>query len=429
MKSSVFFTALTVSLLSMGQLQAQLLYNGGTQIAVTGGGILFVDSSVENHDGLFSNAGYTTIHGSFRNGGTATGGGAATGVYYVRGDWENNNVFTSDQSEVVLDGAAQNITGTSATTFYNLTLQNASVKTQTIDATVSNIDSLNDCEQATGGNNLFVTNADVAAMQRVTGFVSSTGAGRLNRATNSTNTYLFPTGVNLVNPVYRPVEMTPSASAAQNYTVRFAYNDPTNDNYDTATKSSNVSLVNGKYYHLIKQLNATTPADLTIYFDPSADGQWSSIGRWQDLPQWEDLSNTTLVSASPLSSQTKAAWVDNGNEPHALIKAIPVTTLYNFPNVFDPSSNDPLNQTFHIIDFGTFVTVTGMRIFDRWGEAVYDSQRDGTVRSYYGSSTYAWDGTYEGKKQPMGNYVYVATVKITATGEVKTAKGNIALLR
>jgi len=421
---------LFAGLISAASLHAQLLYNGGTQIAVTGGGVLYVDGAVENASGLFSNAGYTTVHGYYRNGGTSTGGGAATGVYYVTGDWENNNVFTADQSEVSLIGSAQSITGSQPTTFYNLTLNTpGSVKTQTLDASVSNIDSLNSCELATGNFNMNILNASPSAVQRVTGFVSSTGPGRLNRAANSTNTYLFPTGWNNGgNILYRPVELTPNAADNQNFTVRFAYENPTTDFYDTATKAGNVTMVNGQYYHLIKQIGATSPADLSIYYDPSADGQWSSIGRWQDLPQWTDLTNTTLTSASPLSSRTKTAWTDDGHEPHALINAVVVNTLFNFPNVFDPISTDPLNSTFHVIDFGTFVTVQAMRIFDRWGEVVFDSQRDGTMRSYYGANTYAWDGTYQGKKQPMGNYVYTASVKINETGEVKTVSGNVALL-
>ena len=422
---------LFAGLMGTAGLHAQLLYNGGTQVAVTGGGILYVAGAVENANGLFSNAGYTTVNGYFRNGGTATGGGAATGVYYVSGDWENNGTFTADQSEVALNGSAQQITGNSVTTFYNLTLQGfGSVKTQTLDANVSNIDSLNDCEQATGDFHLTVTNPAVAAVQRVTGFVSSTTVGRITRAANSTNTYLFPTGWNdNGNILYRPVEMSPTDNSAQSFAVRFAYENPTSDGYDTATKADVVNLVNGKYYHLIKQTGSTSPVDLTIYYDQAADGQWSSIGRWQDLPEWKDLTSTTAISASPLVGRTKSGWVDNGFEPHALINAQVINTLWAFPNVFDPASNDPLNSTFHIIDEGTYVTVTAMRIFDRYGDVVYDSQRDGTMRSYYGAYTYAWDGTYEGKKQLMGNYVYTATVKVNETGEVKTVKGNVALVR
>ena len=427
-KSILFCAGLVVASVS---LQAQLLYNGGTQVAVTGGGVLYVEGAVENANGLFSNAGYTTVNGYFKNGGTATGGGAATGVYYVSGDWINNSTFTADQSNVVLDGSSQSITGSSASTFYNLTLNTpGSVKTQTIDANVNNIDSLNDCELATGDYKMNILNADPAAIVRGVGFVSSTGPGRLTRAANTTNTYLFPTGWNdNGNIVYRPVEMSPSDANPQTFNVRLAYDNPTSENYDTATKAGNVTLVNGKYFHLIKQIGSTSPADLTIYYDPSADGQWSSIGRWQDLPQWTDLANTTTATGSPLSSRTKPNWKDDGNEPHALINAVIVTTLFTFPNVFDPGSNDPLNSTFHVIDFGTFVTVQAMRIYDRWGEIVYDSQRDGTMRSYYGANTYAWDGTYQGKKQLMGNYIYTASIKINETGEVKTVSGNLALVR
>ncbi len=421
---------LFAALLSVAKIHAQLLYNGGTQVAVTGGGILYVEGGVQNASGLFSNAGYTTVNGDFQNDGTATGGGAATGVYYVTGNWINNSTFNADQCEVALNGANQSITGSQATTFYNLTLHTyGSVKTQTIDASVTNFDSLNDCELATGDYRMNILNADPLAVQRVTGFVSSTGPGRLSRAANSTNTYLFPTGWNdNGNPVYRPVELTPTTTDAQAFDVRFAYNNPGNEGYDTAIKADVVNLVNGKYFHLVKQTGSTAPADLTIYYDPGVDGQWSSIGRWQNVPQWEDLTSTILSSTSPLVGRTKSGWTDNGKEPHALINAEQINTLWNFPNVFDPASNDPLNATFHIIDKGAYVTVTSMRIFDRWGEVVFDSQRDGTMRNYYGANTYAWDGTYEGKKQPMGNYVYVASVKINETGEVKTAKGNIALL-
>ncbi len=424
--------SLFAGLFGIAGLNAQLLYNGGTKVAVTGGGVLYVDGAVENTTGgLFSNAGYTTVKGYFRNGGTATGGGAA-GVYYVLGDWENNNTFTADQSNVVLNGVSQNITGSQATTFYNLTLRNAgSVKTQTIDASVTNTDSLNDCEQATGDFNLNILNTSAAdGIQRVTGFVSSTGPGRLTRATNSTNTYLFPTGWNdNGNTVYRPVEMTPVANDNQTFNVRFAYDNPTGEGYDTAVKADVVNLVNGKFFHLIKQVGATSAADMTIYYDPSVDGSWSSIGRWQTVPQWEDLTNTTVSTSSPLVGRTKSNWTDNGHEPHALINAELINTLWNFPNVFNPASNDPLNATFHIIDKGAYVTVTAMRIFDRWGEIVFDSQRDGTMRNYYGANTYAWDGTYEGKTQTMGNYVYTATIKVNETGATKTVSGNIALVR
>jgi len=433
--------SLFAGLLAVTGLQAQdttLLFNGGTQVAITGGGILYVDGAVDNASGLFSNAGYTTVNRSFTNGGTATGGGAATGVYYVAGDWINNNVFNADQSEVSLIGSAQSITGTQATTFYNLTLNTpGSVKTQTIDASVLNIDSINDCESATTDYKLYILNTDTGAIVRGTGFVSSTGPGRLFRSTKSTNTYFFPTGYNNGGVVeFRPVEFTPSVADSEAYSVRFAYNDPTFDGYPRTTRAANVTTIDSVFYHLLKQYNATTPAVLSIYYNPATDGNWNSIGRWQAVPEWQNLDSANDISAvaanAPYYRMTMTGWTDNGNEPHALINGQEVTVPFAFPNVFAPNGADQTNNnTFHIINEGDEVVVQEMRIYDRWGVPVYDGNRDGGMRVTPTSGTqptYCWDGKYDGKLQPMGNYVYVASVKIESTGKVKTVSGNLALL-
>lgn len=417
MKNSILLGSL---LFSASLLQAQLLFNNGTSVAVTGGGVLFVDGSVENANGLFSNAGQTTVRGYFRNGSNATGGGA-TGEYIVYGDWENNDNFTANQSLVRLKGNNQLITGTQPTTFYALTLETSNaIKTQTIDASVNHLLALNDCELATGANLMTVLNPVAASVTRGVGFVSSTGIGRLVRHTNSTSSYLFPTGWNNNGTtVYRPVEVAPSATDAQSFAVRMAYGDPTLEGYDVNTKAGNVITVNTKFFHLIKQFNSTYPAALSIYYDAVQDGAWGSIGRWQGQPQWEDLLFTTSTTGSPLSYITKTGWSDNGSEPHALINSKEIEAYFNFPNVFAPGGSNSDNQTFHIINNLGLAEVQSLRIFNRWGEPVFDSARDGKT---------VWDGNYQGKLQPMGNYVFMASVKIPGTGEVKTVEGNLSLL-
>ncbi len=117
-----FLITLSICLLGITRLNAQIFYNNGSQVAVTPGGVLYVGGAAENAYGLLSNAGQTTIVGYFRNGSTATGGDT-TSYYNVYGDWENNNIFIANQDNVVLKGTAQNITGTAVTTFYNLNLQ------------------------------------------------------------------------------------------------------------------------------------------------------------------------------------------------------------------------------------------------------------------------------------------------------------------
>jgi gliding motility-associated-like protein len=418
-------------------LQAQLFYNNGAQVKVTPGGVLFVDGATENAYGLFSNSGQTTVVGYFKNESLATGGDTTginttdSGVYNIYGDWINDDVYMRDRSTVNLTGNAQKITGSQVTTYYDLALLNqGSVKTQTLDANVTDLLALNDCELATSYYKMTVLTPFVGAIERVNGFVSSLGPGRLVRAANTTETYLFPTGWDDNGDIYyRPVELTPTVADTQSFAVRMAYDNPTNEGYDVNTDAPNVTGVNTKFFHLIKQFVATDTAALSIYYDQIKDGAWGSIGRWQNVPEWEDLGNTTLTTAYPLSHRTKADWFDNGNEAHALINIKDTTELlYNFPNVFDPNSNDPLNTSFHVIDQFDKVTVEELRIYDRWGELVFDGNRDGITCPFYGEQTYCWDGKYHGQMQMMGNYVYVANVKIKSTGQMKTATGNVGLL-
>ena len=71
---------------------------------------------------------------------------------------------------------------------------------------------LGNIEFATDIQNLNITNPDFLAIQRTDGYVSSLDVGRLNRATNSTNTYLFPTGSSAGAIRYRPIEFTPDGN-------------------------------------------------------------------------------------------------------------------------------------------------------------------------------------------------------------------------
>ncbi len=425
---------LSLMLVTASRLCAQLFYNNGADIAVTPQGILYIGGAAENAGGLLSNGGSTTIMGFFRNGSTATGGDT-NGIYNVAGDWENNNNFISNQSTVNLTGGTQQITGSQVTSFYNLNLLTfGAQKVQTLDAIVTNSLNLNDCELATDDNNMFVLNTFTGAIARNSGFVSSVGPGRLVRNAASTGAYLFPTGWNNNgNVYYRPAELAPTTSDPQSFAVRMAFDNPTLEGYPTTVHSQYITDVNQVYFHLIKQFNSTAPAALTLFYDETVDGTWNSIGRWQNVPEWEDLENTQYTEGQPLSRRTKMDWFDNGQEPHALINSHQDSTLYNWPNVFAPGVADPgnNNSTFHVINETDKVVVERLKIFDRWGEVVYDSERDGST-CMTGTSgttpTYCWDGYYRGKLQPMGNYLFQASVKIKSTGAVQNASGNIALL-
>lgn len=65
------------------------------------------------------------------------------------------------------------------------------------------------------------------------------------------------------------------------------------------------------------------------------------------------------------------------------------------PSAFTPNG-DGLNDTFFPVTFGLENPIYSFRVFNRWGEQLFESQTQGE----------GWDGTFEGKKVPEGVYVY-----------------------
>lgn len=398
---------------------------------------VIANGSVQNAAaGLIKNKGDFHITNNFQidPGATADGFASSLGNYRVGGNWVNSGVFTADNSTVFLDGGTQQITGTSVTTFHNLTLQTAnSTKTQTINAEVNGILALNSNELATGDYNMTILNPSTGAITRDDvnqAFVSSTNNGRLIRNTNASQEYVFPTGIDDGgNKKIREVALTPTNSDARFYSVRFANNPGTSntttfDGYSIGTKESRVTDVNDVFYHLISSSDAA-PAALSIYYNAGLDKQWKSIGRWQNNPQWEDLLSASSA-ADPAGSgrlrMTKNSWTPSKDQAHALINTIDVKTDFNFPSAFAPGSGTakPEDTYFTIINQADLVTLDELSVFNRWGEMVFNSKRDGTDK---------WNGFYQGKLQQQANYTFLATVRNKQTGSLyPTVTGNVALI-
>ena len=60
------------------------------------------------------------------------------------------------------------------------------------------------------------------------------------------------------------------------------------------------------------------------------------------------------------------------------------------------------------------------RIFDRWGQMIYDGDANGVGAG--------WDGTYKNVKQPLGVYIYTISAKVNS-GQIVTQSGNVTLVR
>lgn len=306
--------------------QQPLWYIDGAIVYTDYQSIIRVKGHMQNdHSGVFTNHGTTTIDSSYINDATTQG----NGEYHVGLHWVNNHLFISDTSEVLLTSLNQLITGDSISKFYDLTLLQNGIKTQTLDARCARYLHLNDAELATDSFNMFIDNPDLAAISRNTGFVSSLNQGRLVRFMMNTGDYLFPTGSSLGVLRYRPVILSADAANPVRYGVRLANNDAGMDGYNRQLTDSNVCELNPLFYHLLTRKDGNTNCSMFIFYDPANDGDWDGLSCWhQPIPQWQDMSPVIAsTAANPLNYNKKQSWTGWSAEPYILSKVRPAIPI------------------------------------------------------------------------------------------------------
>jgi len=91
------------------------------------------------------------------------------------------------------------------------------------------------------------------------------------------------------------------------------------------------------------------------------------------------------------------------------------------PQAFTPNG-DGTNDYFTV--FGKYIGDYQIRIYNRWGEEVYSSSDINELNNL----GRGWDGTYKGKLQDVGTFVYYITAK-DLNGKDIFKKGNLTLIR
>ncbi|MDO9633755.1 MAG: hypothetical protein Q7J05_01765 [Paludibacter sp.] len=177
---------------------------------------------------LSGTAGTKTLQGAtIVNGNLTIGRPLATNNYQLTlgGNFTQNNTFTQGTGTVLLNGSStQTISGSSATTFYNLTINKSGGEVTLSKAiSVSNILSLQSgIINTTGTNLLTVTNTSASAITggSATAYVNGPMVRNLPASFSSTASYSFPIGKSgnyypftLVNPVTGTGTITTRAEA------------------------------------------------------------------------------------------------------------------------------------------------------------------------------------------------------------------------
>jgi gliding motility-associated-like protein len=93
-----------------------------------------------------------------------------------------------------------------------------------------------------------------------------------------------------------------------------------------------------------------------------------------------------------------------------------------FPTAFSPN-DDGFNDVFLPFDDGDVAEIRSLKVFDRWGELVFE--RNNFLPNDFAAG---WDGTFKGKISHTGLYVWVSELTFRDLVQ-ETLEGEVLLLK
>jgi gliding motility-associated-like protein len=168
--------------------------------------------------------------------------------------------------------------------------------------------------------------------------------------------------------------------------------------------------------------NAVYPGDIFSGLPVGSTVSWTNSNPSIGLPS-VGTGNVPAFTAINIGSNPVIATITvsstNGNCAGAAktyrITVLPLNRDVFVPNVFTPNGDGRNDQLFV---FGNYITRLEMRIFNQWGEMI----------KLINNPAVGWDGTHNGKPQPVGVYVYTLRATL-ADGTEVNKKGSITLVR
>lgn len=128
----------------------------------------------------------------------------------------------------------------------------------------------------------------------------------------------------------------------------------------------------------------------------------------------------TTASLNRLDTGTYALTVSDANgcttEDSVVISKDICTSYVFFPTGFTPNG-DGINDRFKP-KYSEDLTKYSVRVYNRWGEMVYESN----------DINEGWNGYYKGMLQPLGVYVFVSEYRFS-DDKLQSAAGNVTLLK
>jgi gliding motility-associated-like protein len=229
---------------------------------------------------------------------------------------------------------------------------------------------------------------------------------------------------------------TPGVDPPYTYTIDGQAVQNDSNFYNLASGMHQIVVYDGQHCHLDTSIAVYSPLQITAVINPLDTLLQLGSGIELDVLlgnltfqhingySWSPASGLSCIDcptpiATPYQMQEYTVVVNYGKNCTASASATvrvdhgPDTFI---PNGFSPNG-DGNNDEFTV--YGTGLKTVTMRIFNRWGEKVFDS----------GNNQWAsWDGTYKGVIQEPSVYTYVVEL-VYLDGQKKTRDGSITLIR
>lgn len=125
--------------------------------------------------------------------------------------------------------------------------------------------------------------------------------------------------------------------------------------------------------------------------------------------------NTTIYTVK-ITDQTNCMAVDR-----VVVEVYKKRPIY-IPTVFSPINQDGVNDRFMVFGGIAARKIQVFRVFDRWGEMVFEA-----TNTPLNDTQYGWDGTFRGKSMQAAVFTYYVQVEFI-DNEVVTYKGDVMLI-
>ena len=173
------------------------------------------------------------------------------------------------------------------------------------------------------------------------------------------------------------------------------------------------------------EIKVTAGADQEIYAGQSAtvEAQVNTANTFTFTWSPELNVNAVHSARTTLSPRKTTPYTVSISDANGCIATDEITVFVNVMtqlpiyNAFTPN-HDGNNDLFTLRLFHEMIQLVSFRIYNRYGQPVYSSE----------DIDNGWDGTFNGKDQEIGTYIYEVSF-LDANSEPHLLKGNVSLLR